>query len=632
MSTPGISDQRSVRAAGGMLWVVLAAQAAFLAWSSWRHTPVFNELGHLPAGLSHFQLGRFDLYSVNPPLVRMTAAAGVLTAGPKTNWTRYVARTAVRSDVSVGVDFLRANGSRAFWFYVLGRWMCIPFGLLGGYVCFCWASRLYGVGAGLMATALWCFSPYVLGHASILTPDAHAAAFGLAAGYAFWRWLSDPCWERAAFAGLVLGLAELTKFTLLVLYPLWLLLWLLYRWHEWRHIRAQRWCCELGQLSAILVGSVFVINLGYGCEGSFERIGDYRFKSRVMSKGMPGTSPFDGMPNRFAGTCLGAIRVPLPRNYLNGIDAQKLDFEQGLDSYLCGEWKRSGWWYYYLYALAIKIPLGTWAVFLLAVAATLFNKGHSASWRDEMVLLLPAAAIMILVSSQTGFSVHSRYVLPMLPFLFVWMSKVGWRIGSRRCRITVAAQAAACWSVGSCLWCYPHEVSYFNELVGGPRNGHAHLLESNVAWGQDLFFLKEWLDAHPEAIHLHLASFGCVDPRLAGIEFTLPPLGPSLLHRGVVGGGEAYGPRPGWYAIDVNHLHGINGMVVDECGELRNLTSEHLDYSYFQLLQPVATAGYSVYIYDVTLGEAERVRRELGMPEFSGPRGEDKTVGDQHGD
>ena len=36
----------------------------------------------------------------------------------------------------------------------------------------------------------------------------------------------NPTWRRAILAGLVLGLAELTKFSLLLLYGLWPLLWL----------------------------------------------------------------------------------------------------------------------------------------------------------------------------------------------------------------------------------------------------------------------------------------------------------------------------------------------------------------------------------------------------------------------
>jgi hypothetical protein len=128
-----------------------------------------------------------------------------------------------------------------------------------------------------------------------------------------------------------------------------------------------------------------------------------------------------------------------------------------------------------------------------------------------------------------------------------------------------------------------------------------------------LFYLKKWLDSHPEATRIHLASFGWVDPRLVGIECTLPPLGPDILHPAPKAGDESLGPRPGWYAIDVNHLHSTNDAVVDEHGDLRYPTSIEMNYHYFLRFEPVAMAGYSIYIYHITLDEANRVRRELGM-------------------
>lgn len=52
--------------------------------------------------------------------------------------------------------------------------------------------------------------------------------------------------------------------------------------------------------------------------------------------------------------------------------------------------------------------------------------------------------------------------------------------------------------------------------------GHDHLLGSNLDWGQDLLNLRRWLDQHPEAEPPHLAYYGTVDPRIAGIQFRLP--------------------------------------------------------------------------------------------------------------
>ena len=208
---------------------MLCAYGALLSWSATRHSPVWEEPGHLVAGISHWQFGRFDLMRVNPPLVRLVGAVPVLFGAPKIDWSRYDASVGARSERSIREDFIVANGERVFWLHTLARWACIPFSLLGAYVCFRWARELYGKLAGILGLTLWCFCPNIIAHAQLITPDAGATAMGVAAGYIFWRWLKRPTRGWTVAAGLMLGLAELTKTTWIVLFGLWPLLWIVWR-------------------------------------------------------------------------------------------------------------------------------------------------------------------------------------------------------------------------------------------------------------------------------------------------------------------------------------------------------------------------------------------------------------------
>jgi len=96
--------------------------------------------------------------------------------------------------------------------------------------------------------------------------------------------------------------------------------------------------------------------------------------------------------NRFAGTCLSAVPVPLPVNYLLGVDTQKSDFERGERSYLRGQWRDRGWWYYYPYAMAVKGTLGGMLLILLAAVWAALNPAGRASSRDELLLVVRALA------------------------------------------------------------------------------------------------------------------------------------------------------------------------------------------------------------------------------------------------
>ena len=179
------------------LAVLLAIHTGLLAYSAYVHSPTVNEPGHLVAGLSHWKFGRFDIFIVNPPLVKLVAALPVMAVGYQEDWSGFYVGPGARPEVAMGEDFVAANGERSFFLFMVARWACIPFSWLGAIVCYLWARDLYGRPSGVFAAAIWCFEPNILAHASLITPDAGATAFGLAACYTFWRWLRSPPGRRA---------------------------------------------------------------------------------------------------------------------------------------------------------------------------------------------------------------------------------------------------------------------------------------------------------------------------------------------------------------------------------------------------------------------------------------------------
>ena len=610
------------------LVALLSVHAGLLAWMAERNSPTLDEVAHLPAGLSHLQYGNFELYHVNPPLVRTIAALPLLFVDAQTNWQGVQSGPTIRSEFTVGKEFLEANGPRSFWFFTLGRWACIPLSLLGGYICFRWARELYGTVAGLTAAAFWCFSPNVLGNAAMITPDTGGASLGVAAAYVFWHWLRQPAWRTAIVAGLVLGVAELAKSLWIVFFPLWPTLWLISVATVGCTAGRRRLGFQAVQLAAMLLVGLGTLNLGYLGEGTGTKLKDFRFISQALN----GKGEAWQVGNRFENSLLGELPIPFPRNFVRGIDMQRADFERGKTSYLRGEQRFGGWWYYYFYAVAVKEPLGTLLCGLLALGLQFIRTRRAgpvtatseldlsetipkstprsslfrADWRDTLAVLAPALVILVLVSSQTGFNRYLRYLLPAFPFVYVWISQVVRNLAGRRW-IAYTAAALLAWTITSSLWVFPHSLSYFNELAGGPTGGPAHLLDANIDWGQDLLNLKRWLDAHPEAKPLRLAYFGFVDPQLAGIEYEVPPPGPSP--QGMSPLLEALGPWPGWQAVSVNYVHGY-----------RHYEEPAAWFTYYQQFQPVARAGHSILIYHITLEEANAVRKRMGLTPLSAVR------------
>ena len=445
--------------------VLAGLHAAMLAALGWGSSPTLNEASHLTAGISNWQFGRFEVYRVNPPLVRMVAALPAMAIGYEEDWSSFSDDPAVRSEFSIGFSFVDANGLDVLTLLRAGRWMCLPFALLGLSCCYCWAAALYGRSAGFAAATLWAFSPNILGHASLLTPDAHASALGLAAVYLFWKWLREPSWRHAIGSGVVLGLAELAKTTMLLLIAVWPLLWLVDRLADRRPDRRPmtrgRWGIEAAMLASRLLVALYVLNLGYGFAGTGQSLGEFPFRSVLFAgpdAGRDGESPRadgrdDRLGGRFAESWLASVPVPLPRDYVLGIDIQQQDFEDyGRRSFLNGVWRETGWWHYYLAAAAMKMPLGTLGLIALALVAPLLpsrSESHrrsddlahraaseaeqadpsaeraafAATWRDELVLLATPVIVFAVVSVKSGFTEHFRYALPAIPFLFVFASR-----------------------------------------------------------------------------------------------------------------------------------------------------------------------------------------------------------------
>lgn len=284
--------------------------------------------------------------------------------------------------------------------------------------------------------------------------------------------------------------------------------------------------------------------------------------------------------------------IPLPSNYVSGIDLQWLDFDNGAPSYLRGTFSPRGWWYYYLYAITIKIPLGTWVLFGLACVSGLCDRQRLPN-RNEILLLCTALAFFAFVSFHTGFSQHLRYLLPAFPFVVIWLGRLAPAFNRQHCVSAAIAAGALAWSIASSLWYYPHSLSYFNELAGGPLGGPRHLINSNIDWGQDLLSLRQWLRAHPEVAPIRLAYFGYYDPIFLGVDYISIR---DFIPAQKTGGTPTI--QPGWYAISVNFVRGQKGFTYNSDGSHLHLEQGAL--TAFQELVPVATAGYSIYVFQVT--------------------------------
>jgi hypothetical protein len=191
---------------------------------------------------------------------------------------------------------------------------------------------------------------------------------------------------------------------------------------------------------------------------------------------------------------------------------------------LAGELSSSGWWYYHLAAFLFKTPLPLFIASIVAICLWISGRWGS---RYNYCVFIPIVLIFVANSLFNSLYIGVRHVLPAYPLLFIIVSPLLATpitrviIGSRK-YVTIVWAVVTCigmaWFVGGSLSIAPRYLEYFNEIAGGPADGHHMLIDSNLDWGQDLIRLKEYMDSR-DLTMINLAYFGRVHPGIYGIRF-----------------------------------------------------------------------------------------------------------------
>jgi len=590
-----------------LIVLIIIAHVFIVTWMSFWNSPNGNEPGHLAAGVYTLRFGRTDLYRVNPPLSRMIAAIpATYLFDIDADWLSTATNIlSYRPEYEVGTSlYFKNDPNKLYLAFVFGRLMLLPFSLLGAWVCYRFSYELYGKSSALLAMLLWCFNPYVLTWAATINPDITATSIGIFSFYLFRKYCQKPSWQNILWTGGVAGLLLVTKTVWIIIFIIWLILCFISYCSEERKLY-RKFFVQFGKLCLVFAIAVTVLNTFYNFSGSFQLLKKYSFISASLtgdSHNIQETSK-----NRFAESWLGNIPVPFPQDYVYGIDVQKYDFERGIPSYINGVWSDRGVWYYYFYAFFLKTPIGFQVLIILSFVFFVIKKEYRLSLLNESILLIPLVTILFLISYQNGFSVHSRYLLPLLPFLFVGTSKIALIFNEKILSTRYAALQFRLfkivvfflvgWGIVSSVSVFPHSMSYFNEIAGGSDQGAKYLLGSDFDWGQDVYYLQQWQQKHSDARPLRIALSG-----------TMPLEKTEIKYDGVVpqegdGTNVFASIKPGWYAININNLYGKKN-----------------EYKYLRNKKSIGKAGYTILLYYFSENEIDSVRKKFNLPSLEKER------------
>ena len=182
-----------------------------------------DEVVHIPPGYHYLTARDFRLNPEHPSLMKMWASLPLLAIKPERGATSDAAKQDWgERTLTTSVNFWRVNRDRyqaiSFW----ARLPMIAVTLALGILIFIYGRQLFGARAAALSVALFSLEPTMLGHGWIVHTDI-AAAFGYLLFFfmlhRFWR---EPAFSSAVWLGLACGFALLTKFSLLIIAPVFL--------------------------------------------------------------------------------------------------------------------------------------------------------------------------------------------------------------------------------------------------------------------------------------------------------------------------------------------------------------------------------------------------------------------------
>ncbi|RLC84959.1 MAG: hypothetical protein DRJ03_12885 [Chloroflexi bacterium] len=505
----------------------------------------FDEGPHLAIGYATLRAGdlRLQPVHIHPPLANLLAAAPLLLQDDLPD-PRAISGWEIAS--------LSAITDTVVWQYphprrlaLASRFPIILMTLLLGTIIYRWANDLFGPRAGLLALLLYAFDPNIIAHGSLVTTDMALALWGTAALFLVARYLRLARRRYWIGAGVMLGLGLASKVSAISLAPVVGLLCLLWP-------RSLPWQRRLSATAGCLALAALVLWAAYGFE----------------------MRPLPGIP------------FPLPAaTHVEIYRSLQEHYQLGHPSFLMGQNSDHGWWYYFPVAFALKTPWPT--LILMLVASGQVGKcasgqvGKCASgqvgkwaslqvgkWRALLLFPLLYAASTFFSSVNIGY----RHLLPLLPFLFIFVSCITHHALRLTLRITFYA-LLLCLPILA-LRIAPHYLAYFNV-----PDGYRYLVDSNLDWGQNLWQLRDWMDEH-KVERVYYAHYSPARPQVYAVQADFLPPDPRAVDF------APFDPAPGVYAIGATVLQGA-------------YTPDVNTYAWFRAREPAARLGHALFVYRV---------------------------------
>lgn len=574
-----------------------------------QESTTMDEQAHIPSGYTYVKYNDMRLNPEHPPMLKDLAGIPLLFLDVKFPIDSQEWQNGINEQWTLGNKFIHSNNADAITFW--SRFPIILIALLLGFFIFRWTSELAGTAAGIFALVLYAFDPNVLGHNHYVTTDIGIAAFIFISFYYFIKFIKSPTWKNTILAGVFLGLAELAKFSAVLLFPFFALVILIYAIFKKKpnseniSISKFKWIklWEYTGKYVLIVLICFVLiwilyqyntfnmpaekiqdvaNTVFGNQGSGKL-------AKAIVIGMSNIPILKGLSEYFLGVFMVFVRVTGGNTfYFFGTVSNQA----------------TAWYFPAVFFLKETLPFLILMFFTSIYALVQIYKNFATKDGTRLKKLWEIAANYIQTAvvqySMLGFiflyaylsvtgnlNIGFRHLFPILPFAYVLIAKKTFdflkniKIPNTRKTLGVILAILIIWIIIEPLIFFPSYISYYNEIAGGPQNGYKYVTDSNTDWGQDLKRLRNWVDDYNtknsanRIDKIRIDYFGGSNPGYYFGDKYIPWHGESA-------------PVSGWYAISATFL---------QESTYKQKNPGDLSYEWLSNYAPTARIGDSIFVY-----------------------------------
>jgi len=562
--------------------------------SALKESQTIDEGVHLAAGYSYLMKRDFRMNTEHPPLAKELAALPLFIINNQLkqpfnqpSWNEY-------NQWEFAQDFIYENNISADKIIFLGRLPTMLLSLVLGLFIFRWSREIFGTLAGLFSLILYCFSPNIIAHSRYITTDLALSLFFFLTLYYFYKYLKSPTLKNFIKFSILFALAQVTKFSALLLIPIILILLIYFFYFDKNKLYVNAIKKNfLIKLFIVIIITSLTIFIAYGFEfkkpindinvqQQYAKLEQTITNNEISEKGklvqqiIKITDP-ETKSGQFIKNIAETVYIPA-FSYLNGLVKLYFHNYHGHTAYLLNSYSDSGWWYYFPLAFLVKTPTSLQILMLMAFILAIFKyikrpfKNIIKKIPNPAYILIIPPLIYFIFSMSGKLNIGLRHILVVYPFIYIIL---GWliiiKLKKWKRLFYFFLSLLLLFFITSSLLIYPHYLAYFNVISGGPNNGHKYLVDSNIDWGQDVKKLKGYMDQNMIE-YVCFSYFGQAKLDYYDIDYQ--------------------------YLPNNQNFKGIKELNCVVAISLTSLLSREREYDWLLDYEPDDKIGYSIYIYD----------------------------------